>query len=490
MLPHSIRGRLLLWLALLLVCILGGFGATAFQLYRTNQLNLIDDELESRVSALQSDWRFSRRPDDGPPEPPGGRRGGRGRPPEGFDPETRRPRPPGGGDGFRLSEKTAQLFSDAGPTGFYFAGWTSQGELLARSKNLPEEIARPVMDSKVRILHRDRGSLREVYYFTERGDCVLAGVSIAAVTQATRQFAGWLVAVGAGVLIVGLAGAGMIVTLAIRPVRAIGETAARIAAGNLSERVSVADARSELGQLAGVLNSTFARLEAAFTEQKNFTADASHELRTPLAILITETQTSLARERSAAEYRSTVASCLETAQQMRRLAEALLQLARFDAGQETLQRAGVDLAGVVERCADRLQPLAAKRGLRIHRQLESVSLSLDEDRITQVVTNLLHNAISYNREGGEIYLGLVREKSGVTLKISNTGPGIAGADLSHVFERFYRADKARVQSEGHSGLGLSIVKMIVEAHGASIVVRSEPDGLTEFTVHFPTVAVV
>src|SRR5437867_10616143 len=121
----------------------------------------------------------------------------------------------------------------------------------------------------------------------------------------------------------------MVASRAIRPVKNISLTASRSAARNLSERINVGDTDSELGQLAGVLNSTFARLESAFAEQKRFTADAAHELRTPIAVLITEAQTTLARARTAAGYREAMAVCLETAQQMRRLAESLLELARL-----------------------------------------------------------------------------------------------------------------------------------------------------------------
>src|SRR5207247_3191460 len=118
----------------------------------------------------------------------------------------------------------------------------------------------------------------------------------------------------------------------------ISAAASRISAGNLSERIGGTDPDTELGRLVGVLNSAFARLEAAFAQQRQFAADASHELRTPLAVIISETQTVLARERSAAEYRETVAACLDTAQQMRRLTESLLDLARLEANQEQMKR--------------------------------------------------------------------------------------------------------------------------------------------------------
>ncbi len=120
----------------------------------------------------------------------------------------------------------------------------------------------------------------------------------------------------------------------IRPIEQISAAANRISEGNLNERIPLAGRRDELGSLAGVLNRTFARLESAFVRQRQFTADAAHELRTPLAVLITDAQTTLARQRTAEDYRETVEGCLDTAQQMRRLTDSLLELARFDSGEQ------------------------------------------------------------------------------------------------------------------------------------------------------------
>src|SRR5213592_1019500 len=181
---------------------------------------------------------------------------------------------------------------------------------------------------------RMRDALREAFHYTELGDCVLAGRNITSDLNAMGRFRWWLFAAGGTVLALGLGGGWWLSTRAIRPVEEISAAASRISAGNLSERIRAVDPGNELGRLVGVLNSTFARLEAAFAQQKQFTADASHELRTPLAVIISEAQTALSRERSAAEYRESVETCLDSAQQMRRLTESLLQLARLDAGQD------------------------------------------------------------------------------------------------------------------------------------------------------------
>src|SRR5206468_12512394 len=183
----------------------------------------------------------------------------------------------------------------------------------------------------------------------------------------------------------------------------------------------------------GVLNSTFARLEAAFAQQKQFTADASHELRTPLAVLISEAQTALARDRSAAEYRETVAACLDTAQQMRRLSESLLELARLDAGHEQIQRARLDLAEQTRSWVEHLRPLADESGLQIHCDLAPAATINDADRVGRVVINLLTNAIHYNQANGEIRVRTRAENDFAVLTIADSGRGIAAEDLPHIF---------------------------------------------------------
>ena len=160
---------------------------------------------------------------------------------------------------------------------------------------------------------------------------------------AMRRLALWLTAAGAAVLLLGLAGGWWVATRAIRPIEAISATAVKIAGGDLSQRINAADTDSELGRLAGVLNSTFARLEAAFAQQARFTSDASHELRTPVSVILSQTQTALSRERTSPEYREALEACQRAARRMKTLTESLLELARLDAGQEPMKRERFDL---------------------------------------------------------------------------------------------------------------------------------------------------
>ena len=234
-----------------------------------------------------------------------------------------------------------------------------------------------------------------------------------------------------------------------------------------------------------MLNSTFARLEAAFERQKRFTADASHELRTPLAVIIAEAQTTLARRRRARRYRETIAVCLDAAQQMRRLTESLLALARLDAGETPLPRTIENLARHVSSCVDGVRRLAEGRGIDIHLDLQTAHALANPQRIDQLVTNLVTNAIHHNRPAGEVRITTRAEHGWALLTVADSGPGIPAEDLPRVFERFYRADRSRSRANGGTGLGLAICKAIVDAEGGAIDVASRPRGGTTVSVRLP-----
>ena len=492
MVIRSIRWRLLAWFAFVLMLALTGLAVVAYQLHQNNRFAQIDEELERRMALISSDLRrppFKDRgggrpfgPEDFPPPHGRGFEDGRGFPHE-------PPGPPPRMRDFPLSDQTQALFGESDSKGHFFRVWSRDGRLLKPSSNVVDQIPMPERrekDTRTRIRTRDR--VRESYHFTELGDCVLVGRRIDQDLAESRRFLGLLVFSAATVLALGVGGGWALATRALRPVEAISAAAERISEGNLSERVSVTDGSDELGALAGVLNRTFARLEDAFAQQRRFTADASHELRTPLAVLISETQSTLARPRTADEYRETVEACLETAQQMRRLADSLLELARFDAGQEPFERKEVDLASLLQSCAQAMRPLAAAREVSITVETAPSVVMGDSDRLGQVVTNLLANAMYYNRPGGTVRAECTVQSGRAVLRVLDTGVGIPTEDLPRIFERFYRADKSRGRSEGRSGLGLAIVKAIVDAHGAEIVVESRVGEGSVFKIMFPSAA--
>jgi signal transduction histidine kinase len=203
--------------------------------------------------------------------------------------------------------------------------------------------------------------------------------------------------------------------------------------------------------------------------------------------MISAAQGTLARERTVAEYRETLETCLATAQQMRQLTQSLLELARLEAGQAGLARHRLDLAHLVKACTNRIRPLAQERGITIRLDLRPAPVLGDAERLSRVLTNLLSNAIEYNRDQGEIRVESRTELGAAIVIVSDTGQGMPADDLPHVFEHFYRGDKARSGSgaEGHVGLGLAIAKGIVEAHGGAITVTSKVGEGSVLTVRLP-----
>jgi heavy metal sensor kinase len=291
---------------------------------------------------------------------------------------------------------------------------------------------------------------------------------------------------GLGVFLAGCAGGWWLSSRAVRPILAMSETVSGINASNLSQRLDLAGFDTELGSLGVLINTMLERLEASFEQQVRFTADASHELRTPLSVILSQVELALSRPREAAAYHQSLEACGRAATRMKSLVEDLLTLARADSGKLELRAEPVDLARIAESSVALLQPLAQERGIRILRQLSSAPLDGDPQRLGQVITNLLGNAIQYTQPGGKVTVSTSGDNGCARVVVEDTGAGIPEIDLPLVFDRFHRVDTARSRASGGSGLGLAICRSIVEAHGGTIAVTSSLDRGSRFTVTIPT----
>jgi heavy metal sensor kinase len=488
MIFNSIRWRLQIWHSLILVVVLIGFGVTAYRVARGNQLRRIDQELEQRLMTAFRPGPREQHPRNAPPAD--------GSHPEGPPPKDHgHERDPSSWRAhMREVIAHAGALEDGQTNAFYYIVWQEDGSVLANSPGAPKAVPMPAethaseQESHDRpgAITRTRGEFREFCLCFPFGDRALVGRSMAPDLAAMHRLALWLFAAGSAVLAFGMAGGWWVASRAIRPIDEISATAVKIAAGDLSQRINASDTESELGRLAGVLNSTFARLEAAFAHQVRFTSDASHELRTPVSVILSQTQTALSRERGAAEYRETLEACRRAAQRMRKLIESLLELARLDAGEEQMKHQRFDLSRVARDCVELVRPLAAERGVELRCDLSPVECAGDAERIGQVVTNLLSNAIHFNHEQGEVRISARSENGSAFLTVADTGVGIPSEDLPHIFERFYRVDKSRSRIQGRTGLGLAICKAIVEAHSGVIEATSRPGEGSTFKVRLPS----
>jgi signal transduction histidine kinase len=243
---------------------------------------------------------------------------------------------------------------------------------------------------------------------------------------------------------------------------------------------------SELKPIVERLQLALDQLRRAFEREKQAAADISHELRTPVAALLTTIEVTLKKQRRPEEYREALEDCRASGLQVQHLVERLLKLARIDAGVDLLRPEPVDVSDLAEQCAAIVRPLAEARGLtlRLHCEGEAV-VNADPAKLREVITNLLHNAVEYNRPDGSIDLTVERHNGTLCVEVRDTGIGIAPEDRARLFERFYRADPSR-QSEGlHAGLGLAIVKGYVDLMGGSIRVDSTLGEGSAFRVELP-----
>jgi two-component system OmpR family sensor kinase len=289
-----------------------------------------------------------------------------------------------------------------------------------------------------------------------------------------------------------LAGAGgyLLARRSLSPVVVMGAQASRIGSENLYERLQVQNPRDELGQLATSFNELLDRLNQSFDRQRRFVADASHELRTPVAILCGEAEVTLAQEhRTEHEYRESLQILREEAKRLKHIVEDLFTLARADAGQHPLAPSDFYLEELAAECSKNVRTLASAKQITVScESAGELPIHADEALLRRMLMNLLDNAIKYTPSSGSVSLRSSEENGMYRLTVEDSGPGIPAELQPRIFERFFRADKARSRGEtdsGGAGLGLTIAAWIAGAHGGRLeLTRSTPEG-SLFTVLLP-----
>jgi two-component system OmpR family sensor kinase len=300
-------------------------------------------------------------------------------------------------------------------------------------------------------------------------------------------------AVGAGIVLLLTALVALpIINHALRPLNRVASTAESIAAGNLEERANLSHSRDEVGRLGEAFDAMVDQLQSAMTamaaseeRMRRFLADASHELRTPVTVLRGSSQVLL---RHAGPMRPDTKQALsdlhDEAVRLARLVDDLLTLSRLDEGRAPAPEA-VPLRPFLHDFLGRYGAVWSDRTVEIEPGIDGVAASVNPDSLQRILTNLIDNAARYSRPGGAIRLTAEARGPDVALSVADEGPGLDPEDARRVFDRFYRANPSRSRGSGGSGLGLSIVRSLVEQSGGSIELKTGPDRGTTVTVRLP-----
>jgi len=297
-----------------------------------------------------------------------------------------------------------------------------------------------------------------------------------------RSFAVLFIMVLSGSILASAFIAVIVTKRGLRPLREMTQSVARVGPTHLKERVTPEEWPRELKPLASAFDDMLKRLDDSFTRLSQFSADLAHELRTPIANMIGEAQVALTRDRTAAEYRETIESTVGECERLSRIVDNLLFVARVDAAREPIARKRLDARAAVEKITSFYHALADDRHIAIGCSGEG-QIHADPDLFERAVGNLLDNALRFTPEHGSIQIVLSERNGDFEVAVSDTGCGIAAEHLPRVFDRFYRAESSR-SSDG-AGLGLALVKSIVDLHGGSAIIESNVGRGTTVKLIFP-----
>jgi len=290
------------------------------------------------------------------------------------------------------------------------------------------------------------------------------------------------------ILLIAGAGGWYLARRSMKPVANITSAARDITLNNLDMRLlKTRNPEDELGQLVQTFNDMIERIQTGVQKIQQFSGDASHELRTPLTIMRGEMEVALRKSRTISEYKAVLGSSLQELQWMEKIVNDLLTLSRLDAGQINLQCDLCKVGPLLEEVISYYKNPSDSKSISIHydKTNNNTTLFLDQDKIRQVFMNIIDNAIKYTLTGGVINVYLKNEANSLDIFVKDNGIGISENDLPHLFDRFYRADKARSRSMHSSGLGLSICKGIIEAHQGSIHIASAKNLGTTVQISLP-----
>jgi len=452
----TIGARLTAWYSLILAVSLALFGALAYVAISGSMRATVDTELRQRVQAVRDIINQ---------EAPNGEAALQDEFRELIDSE-------GAGARLRVAYPSGAVI---------FAPPEMQEPTEPKHKR---DVSRPFSES----IRRERFRfLRETVEAAGGRYDIEVAASLAAFDHSLERFRGLLYAAGPVFLILAALGGYWLSKRALAPVDQITQAARSIGGQSLSRRLTVPRTGDELQRLADTLNEMLSRLEAAFQRITQFTADASHELRTTISAMRTNAEITLRKSRTEPEYCEALSKILEETEKVTQLIDQLLLLARADSGSAALRMRRSDLNEALQNACRETRAFAEAKHLKLSQAMPEnpVWVQGDSASLERLFTILLDNAVHYTPSGGQINVRLNAEDGFAVADVRDTGTGIAKEDIGHVFDRFYRADRARSRESGGTGLGLAIGRWIAEAHHGEILVESELAKGSTFRVRIP-----
>jgi heavy metal sensor kinase len=380
----------------------------------------------------------------------------------------------------------------------YFQIWDQQGNTVGASASLaqkasltrPDDIGTQPIYRNVRLPSGKPGRMI-AYLFKPRFEdetqrATTAAASLRTVTMTVArpthdldetldQIAITLTTVSAAAILLSILLLALVIGQGLRPLGALATSIERVGVENLSDRIRVESAPRELSPVVQRLNDLLARLEAAMTREKSFTADVAHELRTPLAGLSSTLEVCASRPRESAEYQHVVAKCLAITRGLESMVNNLLLLARADAKQLVVESAPLQLGLFLRECWALFESRAADRHLDVQWMVEECGggVSADRDKLRIVLGNVFDNAVTYADESGRIRIEGWALRGKAHVKVTNTGSQLTPAEAAKVFDRFWRGDESRAATGTHCGLGLTLCRKVMDVIGGSIEVESD-----------------
>lgn len=322
---------------------------------------------------------------------------------------------------------------------------------------------------------------------SEDGPIVIVGTSLEEQDEAATKLVGALLLGGSGALIITTFIGWLVAGAALRPVERMRAEAAGISADEPGGRLQVPDTDDELARLAETLNEMLGRLEYAIEHERRFVDDASHELRTPLGILKTELELALRKARSPQELEAALRSAAEESDRLNSLAEDLLVLARSDRGRLPVRRQDTDISALISDSIARFGPKAEERHIAVSLHgPNQAHADVDPVRLQQAIGNLIDNALRHAQDGGSISITVIKIDGLLEIEVSDDGPGFPDGFLDKAFEPFARVDSGRARTVGGAGLGLAIVRAVVQSHSGSVTARNNEQGGAVISLSLPT----